>query len=438
MSAALIVQPSAGPLIGSVRPPGDKSISHRAAILGGLADGQTEIEGFLEAEDTLATLGAMQALGARVERDRTRVRIRGGRLRAPRDALDLGNSGTGIRLLTGALCGHPDLIDERLVLVGDASLSRRPMQRIVTPLAMMGARIETTEGCAPLAVRPRALTGIEYACPVASAQVKSALLLAGLFAGGTTRVLEPGPSRDHTERMLPSFGQPVHCAGQRVELTGRGALSASRVAVPGDLSSAAFAMAAAVLVRESRVRVESVGINPTRNGLLRILEAMGVPSLGPDVSSAPGHASGEPVVDFDVRSPESLTGIDIPAEWVPLAIDEFPLVMALAAAASGKTSITGAAELRVKESDRLAVMVRQLQRLGVEAEERSDGAVIHGGRVRGGRVDAEGDHRIAMSLAVLALVAEAPVIIDGAEWIRTSYPGFVDAMTGIGASLAWR
>jgi len=438
LSASLAVQPATRPLTGSVRPPGDKSISHRAAILGGLADGQTEIEGFLEAEDTLATLAAMQALGADVERDRTRVRIRGGRLRAPAGALDLGNSGTGIRLLAGALCGHPDLIDERLVLVGDASLSRRPMQRIVTPLTAMGARIESSDGCPPLTVRPRALTGIEYACPVASAQVKSAVLLAGLFAAGTTRVLEPGPSRDHTERMLPAFGQPVRCEDRRVELSARGALSASSLAVPGDLSSAAFMMAAVVLVRGSRVRIDSVGINPTRNGFLRILEAMNGPALNAEDAASFGTPSVEPVADFDLQSVEALTGIDVPVEWVPLAIDEFPLVMALAAAARGETSISGAAELRVKESDRIAVMVRQLRRLGVDAEERDDGAVIRGGPVRGGRVNAEGDHRIAMSLAVLALVADGPVIIDGAEWIRTSYPGFVDAMVGLGARMAWQ
>ncbi len=435
MSASLTVQPSTQPLTGAIRPPGDKSISHRAAILGGLAEGTTEIRGFLEAEDTLASLAAMQSLGAGVERDGSRVRVRGGRLRAPAGALDLGNSGTGIRLLAGALCGHPDLFGDRVQLTGDASLSRRPMQRIVTPLTRMGAQIETRDGCAPLAIRPQRLNAIDYACPVASAQVKSAVLFAGLFAQGTTRVIEPGPSRDHTERLLPAFGQAVQRDGGAVTLSGRGSLSASRVEVPGDLSSAAFTMAAAVLVPGSRVRIESVGVNPTRDGFLRILEAMGGPALSP--LAAPFDADGEPAADFEVSAPDSLTGIDIPAAWVPLAIDEFPVIMALAAAARGETTISGAAELRVKESDRLAVMVRQLKRLGVDAAERDDGAVIRGGRIRGGRVDAEGDHRIAMSLAVLGLVAEAPVVIDGAQWIRTSYPGFVDALRSLGAGLSW-
>lgn len=435
MSDSLYVRPAARPLSGSIRAPGDKSISHRAAILGGLARGATEIEGFLEAEDTLASLGAVEALGARVSRRGSRVRIEGGRLRPPRAALDLGNSGTGIRLLAGALCGHPDLLGERIELTGDASLSRRPMRRIVTPLTDMGARIDSHEGCAPLVVHPRALKGIEYRCPVASAQVKSALLLAGVFAEGETRVIEPGPSRDHTERMLPAFGQPLERDGPAVSLTGSGGLEGCPVRVPGDLSSAAFAIAAASLVRGSRVRVESVGVNPTRSGFLRILEAMGGAALMPRDDRA--DAPGEPVADLAIESPGRLSGIEVPESWVPLAIDEFPVVMALAAAADGVTTISGAAELRVKESDRIAVMVRQLRRLGVDAEEREDGAVIRGGPVRGGRVDAEGDHRIAMALAVLALVASEPVLIESARWIRTSYPEFVESLVALGAEVSW-
>lgn len=435
MSDSLHVRPAARPLSGTIRAPGDKSISHRAAILGGLAQGVTEIEGFLEAEDTLASLGAVEALGARVSRRGGQVRIEGARLRPPQKPLDLGNSGTGIRLLAGALCGHPDLVGERIELTGDASLSRRPMRRIVAPLTEMGARIESRDGCAPLVVHPRALTGIEYRCPVASAQVKSALLLAGVFAKGTTRVIEPGPSRDHSERMLPAFGQPIERDGPVVSLIGSGRLRASRVRVPGDLSSAAFSIAAASLVPGSRVRVESVGVNPSRSGFLRILEAMGGASLMPEDRQV--DDSGEPVADLEIEAPARLSGIAIPESWVPLAIDEFPVVMALAAAARGVTTISGAAELRVKESDRLAVMVRQLRRLGVEAEERDDGAVIRGGAVRGGRVDAEGDHRIAMALAVLALVASEPVVIDSARWIRTSYPEFVESLVSLGAEASW-
>jgi len=432
----LRVRPAARALSGRVRPPGDKSISHRSAILGGLAEGTTEIEGFLVAEDTLATLTAMETLGARVERDGARVRIAGGRLAAVDLELDLGNSGTGMRLLAGALCGHPDLYRASVTLTGDASLSRRPMQRIVTPLRRMGASIESKAGCAPLRIRPRSLSGIEYRCPVASAQIKSAVLLAGVFAHGATRVIEPGPSRDHTERMLPVFGQPLRREGFDVGLDGGGRLTGARVEVPGDLSSAAFAIAAALLVPGSQVRIDSVGVNPTRDGFLRIVEAMGGPVRGEPGDEARREGE-EPVTAIDVRAPASLSGLEIPASWVPLAIDEFPVIMALAAAADGETIISGAAELRVKESDRLAVMVRQLRRLGVRAEERGDGAIIRGGPVRGGRVDAEGDHRIAMALAVLGLVAEDDVTIDGAGWIRTSYPGFVEALSGIGAELAW-
>lgn len=432
----LIVTPVEQPLRGAVRPPGDKSISHRAAILGGLATGETRIRGFLEADDTRATLDAMQQLGAEVTRDGDAIGIRGGRLRAPASALDLGNSGTGMRLLAGALSGHPDLFGIRLELVGDASLSRRPMQRIVAPLGEMGARIHTTAGHAPLHIWPTRLHGIRYRAPVASAQVKSAVLLAGVCAGGDTVYEEPAASRDHTERMLPAFGAALARDRRAIRMTGPARLRGASVDVPGDLSSAAFLAAAAALVSGSRVAIGPVGVNPTRDGFLRVLERMGA-----DVRRRPSDSEGpgtEPVADLDVRGGATLAGIDIPPEWVPLAIDEFPVIMALAAAASGATTVSGAAELRVKESDRIAVMVRQLRRLGVTADERDDGARIVGGRVRGGRVDAEGDHRIAMSLAVLGLVAESPVAIAGAEWIRTSYPEFPEQLRSLGARVRWQ
>lgn len=431
----LIVRPATRPLAGTLRPPGDKSISHRAAILGGLAPGETRIEGFLEAEDTLATLAAMERLGARVSRNGDRIEIGGGSLRAGDRKLDLGNSGTGMRLLAGAVCGHPALRGATLRLVGDESLSRRPMDRIVVPLTEMGADISSRDGRAPLVIVPRQLSGIDYRSPVASAQIKSAVLLAGLFADGETRVVEPGTSRDHTERMLPAFGVDPRTDEGEVAIDGPARLKPASVRVPGDLSSAAFAIAAASLVPGSRLRVESVGLNPTRDGFLRIVERMDGRIGANDCVAAFGS---EPIANLDVVAPTRLRGVAVPPEWVPLAIDEFPLVMALAAVADGETGISGAAELRVKESDRLAAMVRQLRRLGVAADERSDGAVIRGGTVRGGQVDAEGDHRIAMSLAVLGLVADGPLEIAGAEWIRTSYPSFVDHLRALGADLEWQ
>jgi 3-phosphoshikimate 1-carboxyvinyltransferase len=433
----LTVHPAACGLTGRVTPPGDKSVSHRAAIFGGLAEGTTYIEGFLEAEDTLATLGAMSSLGARVTRDGGRVQIEGGRLGAPSKPLDMGNSGTGMRLLTGALCGHPDLFGARVELIGDASLSRRPMQRIIEPLGAMGARIESREGHAPLVVEPRALKPLDRVLKVASAQVKSAILLAGLNAAGETRVSEPGVSRDHTERLLPAFGVAVERADCEARLSGPARLNAARITVPGDLSSAAFIIAAAALVPGSRVSIGPVGVNPTRDGFLRIVEQMaaGAVQVHPIEDASAGA---EPVAMLEISSPAQLVGTRIPAEWVPLAIDEFPLVMAMAAAGHGETVISGAGELRVKESDRLAVMSRQLERLGVDLEERPDGATVRGGRVRGGRVESEGDHRIAMSLAVLALVADGPVEIGGAEWIRTSYPAFAQHLESLGARLQWR
>ncbi|HMB39108.1 MAG TPA: 3-phosphoshikimate 1-carboxyvinyltransferase [Wenzhouxiangellaceae bacterium] len=433
----LTIHPAASPLAGRVAPPGDKSVSHRAAIFGGLAEGTTYIEGFLEAEDTLATLGAMSSLGARVARDGGRVQIEGGRLAPPSMPLDLGNSGTGLRLLTGALCGHPDLFGTRVQLIGDASLSRRPMQRIVEPLGAMGARIESRDGHAPLIVEPRQLKPLNRKLKVASAQVKSAILLAGLNAAGETRVVEPGVSRDHTERLLPAFGVAVDRGNCEARLIGPVRPKAARIAVPGDLSSAAFMIAAAALVPGSRVDIGPVGVNPTRDGFLRIIEQMAAGAVQVH-SIADATAGAEPVANLDVSSPAQLVGISIPAEWVPLAIDEFPLVMAMGAAARGETVISGAGELRVKESDRLAVMSRQLRRLGAYVEERPDGATVRGGRILGGRVDSEGDHRIAMSLAVLALVAEGPVEIDGAEWMRTSYPAFAQHLESLGAQLEWR
>jgi 3-phosphoshikimate 1-carboxyvinyltransferase len=428
----LKVTPAAAPLSGDYDPPGDKSISHRLAILGGLAVGETRIVGYLDSADTRATLAAMVALGAEVTENSEGILIRGGRLRAPREPLDLGNSGTGMRLLCGALAGRPELAGESIVLIGDESLSGRPMERITRPLAAMGAQVQTTDGHAPLNVEPGPLKAIRYQLPVASAQVKSAVLLAGLVADGDTVVIEPGPSRDHTERLLPAFGVTLHDGEPGIGIRGGQRLHGGSFRVPGDLSSAAFILAAAILVPDSEVRLDNVGLNPTRDGVIRILRAMGARldvEAGDDVGAEP--------VGRMVALGSPLGGIDIPIDWVGLAIDEFPIVMAMAAAASGTTRIQGAAELRVKESDRLSVMCRQLTNLGVSLEETPDGAVIEGGRIRGGEVDSAGDHRIAMSLAILGLIAEAPVIIDNAEWIRTSYPGFVDDLRVLGAAMEW-
>lgn len=431
----LRVHPARRPLAGTVVPPGDKSISHRAVLFGGLAEGTTEVTGFLEGEDTRATLAAMQAMGATVEREGERLRIRGSGLSAPSAALDLGNAGTGIRLLTGALAGHPDLVGCEITLTGDASLSRRPMNRVIEPLSRMGAQIDSEDGRAPLVVRPAALRGRDFELGVASAQVKSAILLAGLQASGRTRVTSPAPSRDHTERLLPAFGARVDVDGLAVTLDGPQRLRGTTVAVPGDLSSAAFPLIAALLVPDSSVVLKGTGVNPTRDGVLRILESM-VASSAVRLSDVGSSSAGaEPVADLQVNYAGPARGVAIEPGLVPLAIDEFPVLMALAAGAEGTTTISGAEELRVKESDRLAVMSEQLRRLGVDVEEAPDGARIRGGAVRGGRVEAGGDHRIAMSLAVLGLVADGPVDVDGADWIATSYPGFVDDLRALGAEI---
>lgn len=432
----LVVEPASGPLRGRITPPGDKSVSHRAAIFGALAEGTTEVIGFLEAEDTLATLSAVQGLGARIERDGALIRITGRPLRAPAAALDFGNSGTGIRLMTGALAGHPDLFGATLTLTGDDSLSRRPMARVAEPLGRMGARITTRNGSAPLVIEPQALTGRCHELEVASAQVKSALLLAGLFATGRTVVVEPQVSRDHSERLLPAFGVELERDGNRVAVAGGQRLHGCRLQVPGDPSSAAFLAAAAFLVPGSRVVLEPVGVNPTRDGFLRVLDRMRAAAV--EREALPELAGDEPVARLTVHGGARSHGVDVPEAWVPAAIDEFPLIMALAAVAEGRTRIRGAAELRVKESDRLAVMSAQLRKLGVTVDETADGADVHGGPVAGGRVDAGGDHRIAMSLAVLGLVADAPIEIDGAQWIRTSYPGFVDDFNRIGGTAQWQ
>ncbi len=418
-----------GHLQGTIRVPGDKSISHRSIMLGSLADGITEVSGFLEGDDSLATLRAFRHMGVRIEGpEQGRVRIHGvglHGLRAPDGPLDLGNSGTSMRLLCGLMAGQ----SFNSTLIGDASLSGRPMRRVTVPLADMGARINSTaHGTAPLDIEPvDDLHGIDYAMPVASAQVKSSLLLAGLYAKGQTCVTEPAPTRDHTERMLSGFGYPVQRDGNKVCLQGGGRLTASAIEVPADISSAAFFLVGASIAPGSDLTLTHVGMNPTRIGVINILRAMGA-----DIEVInPREAGGEPVADLRVRS-AALKGIRIPEEQVPLAIDEFPALFVAAACAEGETLLTGAEELRVKESDRIQVMADGLLALGVDAEPTPDGIRIRGGRLGGGRVDSHGDHRIAMSFAMAALRANGEIRIDDCANVNTSFPGFVDLAASAG------
>lgn len=422
-----------GCLTGHVRVPGDKSISHRSIMLGALAESVTEVSGFLEGEDSLATLNAFRAMGVSITGpDQGCVSVRGvglHGLRAPTGPLYLGNSGTSMRLLAGLLAGQP--FDT--VLTGDASLSRRPMQRVTTPLATMGAVIEASaQGTAPLTVRGgRRLHGIDYTLPVASAQVKSCLLLAGLYAQGRTCVTEPAPTRDHTERMLTGFGYPVERLGATACVTGGGRLVATRIDVPADISSAAFFLVGASIAPGSDLLLEHVGINPTRTGVIDILRLMGA-SI--EVLNA-REIGGEPVADLRVRH-APLHGIEIPEHLVPLAIDEFPALFIAAACAGGTTVLTGAEELRVKESDRIQVMVDGLAALGVDAQPTPDGIVIQGGPMSGGHIDSRGDHRIAMAFAMAALRAAAPIRIDDCANVNTSFPGFVNLAGGVGLSIS--
>jgi 3-phosphoshikimate 1-carboxyvinyltransferase len=405
---------------GEVTVPGDKSVSHRSVLFGGIAEGTTEVDNFLESEDCLATLNAMRAMGVAVERPAAgRVIVDGVGLRglgAPAGALDMGNAGTAMRLSMGLLAGQS--FDARLV--GDASLSRRPMERAATPLRQMGAVIETTGGRPPVTVRGgHPLTGIDYTLEVASAQVKSAVLIAGLYARGETVVREPAVTRDHTERMLRAFGVEVASGGGRVAIQGGQRLHATHLAVPGDISSAAFFLVAGALAAEGPFLIRDVGINPTRTGVLEILALMGA-----DIRVRNERRAGdEPVADLEVHRSE-LRGIDVPQRLVPLAIDEFPVLFVAAACARGLTRVTGAAELRVKESDRIAVMAEGLRRLGIDAEPSPDGMLIRGGQLSGGHVDSHGDHRIAMAFAVAALGASGDLTIDDVANVATSFPGF--------------
>lgn len=422
-----------GSIAGDIRVPGDKSISHRSIMLGALADGVTEVKGFLEGEDSLATLQAFRDMGVTIEGpDAGFVRIHGvgiNGLQAPRGPLYLGNSGTAMRLFAGLLAAQP--FDSELT--GDASLSKRPMGRVADPLRTMGAVIDTAEGGRPpLRIRGgQKLTGIHYEMPVASAQVKSCLLLAGLYAEGVTSVTEPAPTRDHTERMLAGFGYPVHRDGATASVTGGGSLSATAIDVPADISSAAFFLVAASIAEGSDLTLRHVGMNPTRVGVINILRLMGA-----DIEVLNERViGGEPVADLRVRSAK-LQGIDIPEDQVPLAIDEFPVLFIAATCAEGETVLRGAEELRVKESDRIQVMADGLAAVGVETTVTADGIIIRGGQaIGGGTVDSHGDHRIAMSFAVASLRASAPIVVTDCANVATSFPGFVELAQGTGIQI---
>ncbi|MDP9940090.1 bifunctional prephenate dehydrogenase/3-phosphoshikimate 1-carboxyvinyltransferase [Ectopseudomonas alcaliphila] len=420
-------------LAGRIRVPGDKSISHRSIMLGSLAEGTTEVEGFLEGEDALATLQAFRDMGVVIEGPHHgRVTIHGvglHGLKAPAGPLYMGNSGTSMRLLSGLLAAQP--FDT--TLTGDASLSKRPMNRVAKPLREMGAVIETApEGRPPLTIKGgQRLTGMAYEMPMASAQVKSCLLLAGLYAAGSTSVTEPAPTRDHTERMLRGFGYPVSVEGSTACVEAGHKLSATRIEVPADISSAAFFLVAASIAEGSELVLEHVGINPTRTGVIDILKLMG----GDITLENQREVGGEPVADIRVRAAK-LKGIDIPEDLVPLAIDEFPVLFVAAACAEGRTVLRGAEELRVKESDRIQVMADGLIALGVKAEPTPDGIIIEGGAIGGGEVWAHGDHRIAMSFSVASLRASAPIRIHDCANVATSFPNFLALAAEVGINVA--
>ena len=425
--ASLTITP-AGPLKGTIAVPGDKSITHRAIILSALAEGDSVISSYCRGEDCLNTMRAFQAMGIQIEERPEQLRVRGKGfwgLTEPAQPLDCGNSGTGIRLLAGLLAGQ----DFFTILTGDESIRRRPMGRVVKPLREMGATIAGRKGgeLAPLALTGSRLRGLTYASPVASAQVKSSLLLAGLYAEGTTRVSEPRKSRDHTERLFRYFGIPVQEDGSTVAIQGRPSVgwAGKPVVVPSDLSAAAFFIVGATLVPGSDVMITSVGINQTRTGILEILTEMGA---NIQILNRRDEA-GEPVADLRVRA-ASLHGVRIGAERIPQTIDEFPILCVAAALAEGKTEITGASELRVKESDRIATMATELRKMDAAAEETKDGLIIQGlgntksTRLRGAVCTSYGDHRVAMAMAIAGLAAEGDTKIQDTDCIETSFPGF--------------
>ena len=422
-------------LEGTIRVPGDKSMSHRSMLFGAIAHGDTEVTGFLEGEDSLHTLEAFRSMGVTIERGgpgEVRVHGRGpGALAPPAREIYLGNSGTAMRLMVGLLAG----VGVPATLTGDGSLSGRPMARVVDPLTRMGASIGTAaDGRPPLAIEGgRALTGIEYESPIASAQVKSSILLAGLHAAGTTTVHEPAVTRDHTERMLAGFGVDVRVDGLTCSLAGGQRLTGTSLTVPGDVSSATFFIVGACLSPGRALTIENVGMNPSRTGVIEILRLMGANIEERNARDA----GGEPVADLVVTG-APLTGIEVPERLVSLAIDEFPAIFVAAVGAEGETVVTGAEELRVKETDRIAVMVEGLRALGADVEDRPDGARIRGRRLTGGTVDSRGDHRPAMAFAMAGLVSTGPITVLDCDNVNTSFPGFARLAAGCGLPIVER
>jgi 3-phosphoshikimate 1-carboxyvinyltransferase len=421
-----------GTISGEARVPGDKSMSHRSIMLGALAEGTTRVSGFLEGDDALATLATFRAMGVSIERHgEGEVVVHGVGLHglaAPDGLLDLGNAGTGMRLMCGLMAGQP--FDT--VLTGDASLCSRPMGRVIDPLRLMGAKIDAQEGGRPpLKITGGSqLKGIHYDLPMASAQVKSCVLLAGLYAQGRTSVTEPAPTRDHTERMLRGFGYEVKREGEVISLQGGGSLKAADIDVPADISSAAFFLVAASITPGSDLLLTHVGINPTRIGVLNILNLMGA-----DITlKNEREVGGEPVADIQVRY-APLHGVDIPEDQVPLAIDEFPALFIAAACAQGRTVLRGAEELRVKESDRIAAMAEGLNTLGVNNEVLEDGIIIEGGTIGGGEIRTHMDHRIAMAFSIAALRAEQEIVVLDCDHVATSFPGFDALARGLGLQI---
>ena len=422
-------------LRGDIRVPGDKSISHRSIMLGAIAEGTTYISGFLEGEDALATLNSFKAMGVNIIGPyKGEVSVHGvgmNGLSSPKDPLYLGNSGTSVRLLAGLLSGQ----NFDTTLVGDDSLSVRPMGRVVDPLTLMGANISSKDGLLPLQIKGGdSLTGLNYHLPMASAQVKSAILLAGLYADGKTSITEPAPTRDHTERMLSGFGYTVEKNDSKISIFGGGKLRSCSIDVPADISSAAFFMVAASIVPGSDIILRHVGINPTRTGVIDILKLMGA-----DITvSNMKDVGGEPVGDIRIRYTE-LNGIEIPVNLVPLAIDEFPVILVAASFATGTTVLKGAEELRVKESDRIQAMVDGLNLIGVDIEGTADGAIVNGGLVNSQidelEVNSFHDHRIAMAFAVAGLRVESKLVINDCDNVATSFPNFTDLANSIGFAI---
>jgi len=422
----IVIKPGT-PLSGKIGVPGDKSLSHRSLLLGMLAPGVSNIRGWLNAGDTEATLRAIQKLGILVDRhDAHTLTLHGGNLQSPDDVLDFLNAGTGIRLAAGILSGQPFAS----VLDGSEQLRRRPMRRITDPLLMMGAKIAARDGYCPLKIEPAQLRGIEYALPVASAQVKSAILLAGLFAEGSTTVIQPGPARDHTERMLSSMGAKLTQEGDAITLEPGATLQPLDMTVPGDISSAAFLIVAGLIVPDSDLTITGVNLNPTRTGLLEVLDMMDA-----DITvTQTGLEAGEPIGDIRVKSSE-LRGAVVDGDLVVRMIDEFPVLMVAALCASGETLVLGAKELRVKETDRIAVMAGELRKLGAAIEERDDGFRIKGRQsLDGAVVDGHDDHRVAMSMAVAGLAAEGITTVTDSSCAADSFPGFAETFAKLGAN----